>query len=306
MIVVVQMEELKRYILAAMDNLRKLSPSEKKLMLAFLENKAILARQILAVSQSYGLSGLETIKSLISLVKKDLVFPRFFFPSDIDKLFIMTPFPNKFLSFDEIVDLSRIPRNLREKLLVVLNDLRRTWNSTIADLGIFGGYSQVALRSPWRIIGKYYQSAKREGIIEYITKLIEQRVPGEEETSYHRRFLPHALLGLWTAFFASKIRKEDIVSDVYPAIMIRVEKRIEALSPTRLGNVINHIEGILSFIATSINELFLVGIEISRTEASSILNSTKNIGESLKTRGLLSENIKNLLARIEEALKIYL
>jgi len=70
--------------------------------------------------------------------------------------------------------------------------------------------------------------------------------------------------------------------------------------------VINHIEGILSFIATSINELFLVGIEISRTEASSILNSTKNIGESLKTRGLLSENIKNLLARIEEALKIYL
>lgn len=306
--------EVKEYLVYVIETLRRLSPSEKKLMLAFLENKAILARQIIAVSRSYGLSGIDTIRTLISLLKKDLVFSIFYFPEDVDRLFSMTAFPSKFLCFDEAVDISLVPRSLRDKLAVVLNDLRRAWDSTVADIGLFETYPQPRGSSPWKIIQRYYKSERVENLREFIFKILDQRVPGEDEFSYLKRAIPNSLLGLWISFQVSKLRGEGgLVNGIYPKMLLRVKDTLgRMLEANMLRNkkitesIVNQLRGILLFVSASLNEMFFAGIEITKDTATSILETSKSIIEMLSMRNISVDPLCDALDKLSEQIRTYL
>ncbi len=267
-----------------------------KLMLAFIENKRVKITKIVSLSRSYGLSGLITLKALITLIKRGLVIPIFYFPDDVDQLLTRIPFASLFLSFDEVVDMKTIPKRLRDRLSLVINEFKRQYDAFAADIGIFyrpTRHGIVETRSVWTIIKKFYQDVDPCEIVDYLRGMFDTEIPNEDIRNYLQRIIGYGLLSLWTTYYLSIIHKRsDILEKSYietidrinNLVLDRPELQRQKYGASYMDNIIGRYINLLYFIYSSLKEAYFAGIELPRQ---SIMDLDNRITKGLEKLGRL-------------------
>ena len=302
------------YVGKILDTLRGLSESEKRLMLAFIENRKITISQLLSLGYTYGLSGIDTIRTLIMLINKNLVIPIFRFPEDPGSLLTKTPFAGLFLSFLEIVDMKKLSRKWRDRLEGIINELKRG-TEDLMEIGMFGRIGRPMYRkrvSPWSIIGKFYEVSRPEFIISHIEALFNTEIPDEDRRGYIIRMLSYALLSIWRGYYLAKTHgSAGVIERIYPYVL---ERALGLLRRESLGDlfrdrgyidtVLTRASQIISFACEAIKELFFVGIEPQEYFARELLKRIDHLVD------IISEykptNMREIINELERARSLIL
>jgi len=304
-----RIEFLKRML----DELRRLTSMEKKLMLAFLEHKSVKIKQLLSLSRTYGISGIDLLRTLISLMNRNLVIPVFYFPEDTGALLTRVPFANLFLSFDHVIDVSSLSRRWRDKLEGIINEFKRECEESIADIGIFTRPTITPKGGIWAIVRKFYESARPREILDHIMRLHSIHIPNENIRDNVTRMISYTLLGLWMAYYLATSRSDaDPIKLAYPQLLAKLNETIESkvlkniimFDREYLDRTSERFAKIFCFVCDSINEAYFSGIEIEKNLSEKIIGLISRglvLLEKLKPRNLqeLKQSIERSKRKIQ-------
>ena len=298
------------FLKSMIERMRKLSSIEKKLMLAFIENKNIKATRLISLGRSYGISAMNTYSTLLSLIKKNLIIPVFYFPKDIGTLIVRVPFASVFLSFDEVLDVKSLSRRWRDKLSGSINDLKRACEDILSEVGYYRRpQSRLGGGKLWATLRKFYETTDPRRIVDYLDSLYSIAIPEESPDRYIMRMLSYSLLALWTSYFMATVHKDGVLlSELY---LSNIEKMIKILNDNidkirMLQNkalrdlVSGKVYDIAFFALESIKEAGFSGIILEKEDAKKIFEKIEKIASIMV---LIDKNNEEKAKKIMEKAK---
>lgn len=278
------------FLKTMIERLRRLSAMEKKLMLAFIENKNVKASRLISLGKSYGISAMNMYNILMMLIEKNLIIPIVYFPKDVGALITRVPFANLFLSFDEVLDIRSLPRRWRDKLSGSINELKRACEDILSEIGYYSRPStRLGGRELWVTLKKFYETTSTSRIAKYLNSLYDIVVPEETFDKYIIRMLSYSLLAFWTIYFVATLHKDgSLLSEGYlhhmgEIIQIMRENmdRIKISQSKDFRSLLSEkYNDVMLFVCESIKEAEFSGVSIEE-KSRDLLEKLEKMGSVL-------------------------